>query len=340
MALFGSDDSDQSLKSLDEKRLSYQRSMSTQSDAQRKLDKSASAVSDTHHGDAGNEEDDSDLPRPFQRLDFLVRDWQDFSRNQTLAEKRDDMKQYMKELLSSRKQKDLADTREQISSCFESVQCFLLPHPGHAVTEREYDGSVDAIDNRFLELLTAYLDDLFDAENLFPKKIHGMPVTSRELYTYIKAYAALFREASIFPEAKTLLEATAEANNVNNRDKALTKYKREMDQVAGAKCSYVPIQELESHHQLCLTAAMAVFDAGARMGRHSQILQYRQELANEIEKERQRYVEVNAERDPYKNLEFYLIPGVIALSLLAFRIFQDLMCYDHIGYDIPVYDCK
>lgn len=341
MALFGnSDDSEKNLPNLD-KRLSLQKSMSTQSS--RSLDKSASSVSDAPtDGDEKKEEGDEadNLPRPFQRLDFLVRDWQDFSRNQTLEEKREDMRQYMIELLSSRKQKDLADTREQINSCFERVACFLLPHPGHAVTEREYDGSVSAIDTRFLELLTAYLDDLFDPANLFPKKIHGIPVTSRELYTYIKTYASLFREASIFPEAKTLLEATAEANNVNMRDKALTKYKREMDMKAGAKCSYVPIQELESHHQLCLLAAMTVFDAGARMGRHSQILKFRQALADEIEKERQRYVEVNAERDPYKNLEFYLIPGVIALSLLAFRIFQDLMCYEHIGYDIPLYDCK
>jgi len=146
------------------------------------------------------------------------------------------MKTYMKELLASRKQKDLADTREQINSCFEKVACFLLPHPGHEVTEREYDGSVEAIDTRFLELLTSYLDDLFDPKNLCSKKIHGTPVTSRELYTYIKTYAALFREASIFPEAKTLLEATAEANNVNQKDKALIKYKREMEAMAGSNC--------------------------------------------------------------------------------------------------------
>ncbi|RLN66797.1 hypothetical protein BBJ29_000039 [Phytophthora kernoviae] len=308
------------------------------------LQKTVSSTSDRTDEEEKKEEKEADekrqLPRPFQRLDFLVRDWQDFSRNQTLAEKREDMEQYMVELLSSRKQKDLADTREQISSCFEKVSCFLLPHPGHEVTEREYDGSVEAIDNRFLELLTAYLDDLFTPANLSPKKIHGTTVTSRELFTYIKTYAGLFREASIFPEAKTLLEATAEANNVNQRDKALIKYKREMEKLAGSKCSYVPVQELEAHHKACLHGAMGVFDDGARMGRRSEITRYRQELADEIEKERHRYLEINAERDPYKNLEFYLIPGVLALGLLVFRITQDLMCYEHIGYDIPLYDCK
>ncbi|TDH71305.1 hypothetical protein CCR75_005729 [Bremia lactucae] len=323
------------------------------SDKQQALQKAAS-LSDRQGGEvetsdketSETENDDLDtvkLPkhaRPFQRLDFLVRDWQDFSRNQSLAAKREDMEQYMIELLSCRKQKDLADTREQISSCFEKVACFLLPHPGHAVTEREYDGSVEAIDSRFLELLTTYLDDLFDPMNLCPKTIHGVTVTSRELYTYIKAYAGLFREASIFPEAKTLLEATAEANNINQRDKALIRYKRDMESIAGSKCPYVPVQQLETHHKACLQEAMKVFDDGARMGRRSEIVRYRQEVADLIERERHRYLEMNAERDPYKNLEFYLIPGCLALALLVFRVSQDLFCYEHIGYDLPLYDCK
>ncbi|KAI9908452.1 hypothetical protein PsorP6_003123 [Peronosclerospora sorghi] len=312
---------------------------STAGESPRKIEKQASSRLET------NEEKNQDtaspkFPRPFQRLDFLVRDWQDFSRSQTLAEKREDMKQYMHELLACRKQKDLADTREQISSCFEHVGCFLLPHPGHAVTEREYDGSVDAIDPRFLELLTAYLDELFAPANLCPKTIHGVAVTSRELFTYIKTYAGLFHEASIFPEAKTLLEATAEANNVNQRDKALLVYKRAMEHIAGSKCPYVPVQELEKHHKAACEAALTAFDEGARMGRRSEIVRYRQDVIHAIEKERQRFLEMNAERDPYKNLEFYLIPGVLALALLVFRISQDLMCYEHIGYDLPFYDCK
>jgi atlastin len=329
MALFG--------RSEDSMPPTLEKSMSTMSS------RSISSVKDGEEGDehaAATEEDADTLPRPFQRLDFLVRDWQDFSRKQTLQEKREDMKTYMKELLASRKQKDLADTREQISSCFEKVACFLLPHPGHEVTEREYDGSVEAIDTRFLELLTSYLDDLFDPKNLCSKKIHGTPVTSRELYTYIKTYAALFREASIFPEAKTLLEATAEANNVNQKDKALIKYKREMEAMAGSNCRYVPVQELEAHHQLCFLAAITIFDHGAKMGRHSQILKFRAEVIAEIEQEHHRFVELNAERDPYKNLEFYLVPGALAIALLVFRVTQDLLCYENIGYDIPLYDCK
>ncbi|KAH9126995.1 hypothetical protein AeMF1_002644 [Aphanomyces euteiches] len=284
--------------------------------------------------------DVEDVIRPFQHLDFLVRDWQDFKRTATLTEKQADMKAYAAEVLSARKQQDLADTREQIHSCFETIRCVLLSHPGHAVTDRDYDGSIEEIDGRFMELLTAYLNQLFGPKTLEPKKIHGVTVTSRELLTFIKSYAALFKEASIFPEAKTLLEATAEANNANMKDKALAKYKLEMQKKVGPKCNYVQPHHLTEHHRLCVLGSMTIFDMGAKMGRQTAILKVRQQLAQEIETEYARYVEVNAERDPYKNLEFYLVPATVAFVLFIFRVAQDLFCYEGFGYDIPVYDCK
>ncbi|CCI48783.1 unnamed protein product [Albugo candida] len=327
MALFGHDETNRNIQALDSRCLSIRK---------------------THSNVSTNEENAATQPedikkkgsRPFQKLDFLVRDWQDFSRKQSLAEKRKDMVQYTNEILSIRTQKDLANTREQIFSCFETVTCFLLPHPGHEVTEPEYDGNVEAIDDRFLELVTVYLDDIFSPAKLAPKYVHGVPVTSRELLTFIRYYAALFRDSSIFPEAKTLLEATAEANNVNKREKAILKYKKEMESLVGLKSGYVPVAQLEKHHAVCSDGAMAVFDQGANMGRQSQIRAHRSTLAAELAKEYERFSSVNAERDPYKNLEFYLIPGAIAFALLAFRVGQDLFCYEHVGYDLPLYDCK
>nr|CCA26450.1 atlastinlike protein putative [Albugo laibachii Nc14] len=327
MALFGHDETNRNIQALDSRCLSIRKTHS-------------SVSTNEENASAGPENDKKKGSRPFQKLDFLVRDWQDFSRNQSLADKREDMKQYTDEILSIRTQKDLANTREQIFSCFEDVNCFLLPHPGHEVTEREYDGNVEAIDDRFLELVTAYLDDIFSPAKLAPKYIHGVPVTSRELLTFIRYYAALFRDSSIFPEAKTLLEATAEANNVNKREKALIKYKKEMESLVGLKSGYVPVAQLEKHHVACAEGAMAIFDQGANMGRQSQIRAHRSTLASELTKEYERFSSVNAERDPYKNLEFYLIPGAIAFALLAFRVGQDLFCYEHVGYDLPLYDCK
>jgi atlastin len=74
---------------------------------------------------------------PFQRLQFLVRDWQNFDTeyDEEEAEKTygllcDEMEAYLKEVLRSRDQGDLQSTREQITRCFETLDCYMLPHPG------------------------------------------------------------------------------------------------------------------------------------------------------------------------------------------------------------------
>lgn len=189
---------------------------------------------------------------PLQRLDLVVRDWQSFTRNQTGAEKRQDMKLYMQKLLSAWSSTALAGTRERVCSCFDTIECLLLPHPGLAVTACEYDDSVAAINDRFLELLTAYFDDLFDPMRLAPKTIHGSIVAACDFLTYIKTYAALFLDTSVFPKAKTLLEATAQANNMNMKVKALAYHTTGINTAVGPDCAFTlggaPSQFLSETH--------------------------------------------------------------------------------------------
>ena len=75
-------------------------------------------------------------------VQFLVRDWQNFSlewTEDTLVEDRlatytgtlrPEMHAYLTSILHPRGIEDLQSTRDQILRCFESVDCFLLPHPG------------------------------------------------------------------------------------------------------------------------------------------------------------------------------------------------------------------
>lgn len=57
----------------------------------------------------------------------------------------------------------------------------------------------------------------------------GRYIHGGELLHLIKAYVTTFHEATAFPEAKTLLAATAEANDRNAKEAALKSYKEEMD---------------------------------------------------------------------------------------------------------------
>ena len=111
--------------------------------------------------------------------------------------------------------KDLQETREQIHACFEKTTCFGLSHPGMAVIKKNFKGEVAKMDETFLNLLDRYCRRVFSVDNLTPKVIQGREVTAAELGSFIKAYAEMFASGASFPEASTMLEATATANNHN-----------------------------------------------------------------------------------------------------------------------------
>ncbi len=75
---------------------------------------------------------------------------------------------------------------------------------------------------------TAYCERTFGS-GLVAKKVDGRHIHGGELLHLIKAYVTTFHEATAFPEAKTLLAATSEANDRMAKDAALKSYKEEMD---------------------------------------------------------------------------------------------------------------
>lgn len=105
--------------------------------------------------------------------------------------------------------------RRHIRSCFSKLDCFLMPHPGLKVsTNPNFDGRVKDIDPSFVENLIALVPHLLAPVNLVVKRINGQEVTCRELFTYFKAYIKIY-ESDTLPEPRSMLEATAEANNLN-----------------------------------------------------------------------------------------------------------------------------
>ena len=80
----------------------------------------------------------------------------------------EEMRTYLREVIKDRGLSDLQSTREQISRCFEAVDCFLLPHPGLAVTKKNFDGSLASIGSFFKGMVNRYVRMVFD-EDLAPK---------------------------------------------------------------------------------------------------------------------------------------------------------------------------
>ncbi|KAL7462815.1 hypothetical protein ACHAXS_007828 [Conticribra weissflogii] len=173
---------------------------------------------------------------PFQRIEFLVRDWQNFdTEDETdIASMEKEMSEYLEHVLAERAASDLKETREQIHSCFKEVSCFMMTHPGFAVIKNKYEGDVSKIDGLFLRLLGRYCERVFSSGRLQPKTVRGRELSAVELGTYIKSYALMFEEIGAnFPKAETLLEATTKANNANAVNASVEAYTEVMNAVAG-----------------------------------------------------------------------------------------------------------
>ena len=140
------------------------------------------------------------------------------------------------------------------------------------------------IEEDFLQLLDRYCQRVFSVENLMPKTIQGREVTAAELGAYIKAYADMFVSGASFPEASTMLEATASANNTNAINLAIAQYKDTMNRIAGPKCSnYVRPKELKDDHRVLVTKSLELFDSIATFGSKKSIERAREQVVSMIE---------------------------------------------------------
>uniref|UniRef100_A0A1I7X9R6 GB1/RHD3-type G domain-containing protein n=1 Tax=Heterorhabditis bacteriophora TaxID=37862 RepID=A0A1I7X9R6_HETBA len=217
----------------------------------------------TEYGRLALENNDS---KPFQSLQFLVRDWSfpyeaefGFQGGQRILEKRLQV--------SEKQHPELQQLRQHIRSCFENISCFLMPHPGLKVaTHPKFDGSLNGnIEPEFQQQLRVIVPRLLDANNLLMKDINGHKVTCRELVEYFKSYMNIFQGQDL-PEPKSMLMATAEANNLAAVSSARALYQRKMEEICGGDTPYMNTNELNEQHELCKVAAIREFRNARKMG--------------------------------------------------------------------------
>ena len=88
--------------------------------------------------------------------------------------------------------------------------------------------------------------------------------------------------------------------------------------MCGPTCQFVKDAELVDFNQKAHESAMKSFNGIANMGSVSSISKHRKRLEDDLEVERKRYFEANALKNPFKDLEYYIVPIVIAaISWLA-----------------------
>mmetsp|Transcript_16158 Transcript_16158/g.26437 ORF Transcript_16158/g.26437 Transcript_16158/m.26437 type:complete len:635 (-) Transcript_16158:155-2059(-) len=267
---------------------------------------------------------------PFQKIQFLVRDWQNFdTEDETDIDGMEaEMQAYLDHVLAERAASDLKETREQITSCFEEVSCFMMTHPGFAVIKNKYAGDTSKIDSLFMSLLDRYCQKVFDSKSLQPKTVRGRELSAVELCTYIKSYAQMFEEiGSHFPRAETMLDATSRANNANAVTLSIASYTDKMNTVAGPQAhDYHKPEDLALFHKEARKQALLAFDGMANFGSRKAIEEARNTVLQKLEKDYDVFASLNAGRNPLLGFETYILPMAVAGISFILRWIADLTC--------------
>ncbi|KAK9966939.1 hypothetical protein ABG768_004015 [Culter alburnus] len=230
--------------------------------------------------------------KPFQSLMFLIRDWSypyehayGLDGGNEFLEKRLQVKQNQHE--------ELQNVRKHIHSCFSNINCFLLPHPGLKVaTNPHFDGRLRDIDDEFKRELVNLVPLLLAPKNLMEKEISGSKVTCRDLLQYFKAYMKIYQGEEL-PHPKSMLQATAEANNLAAVAGAKDTYNKSMEQVCGGDKPYIAPADLErSHNELKLTCVRQ-FRAVKKMGGEEFCRRYQEQLEQELDEAYANFVKHN-----------------------------------------------
>lgn len=268
--------------------------------------------------------------KPFQKLQFLVRDWSfpyeaEYGGvgGQKILDKRLQ--------ISKNQHPELQSIRKHIKSCFTDICCFLLPHPGLRVaTHPQFDGRLSDIEADFKENLRKLVPLLLAPENLIVKEISGQKVKAKELLPYFQSYIAVYSGDEL-PEPKSMLVATAEANNLAAVASAKETYHLLMENVCGGAKPYLNSAHLETEHLRIKATAIDQFTKKRKMGGEEFSETYRIKLEADMDDLYLQFKLHNESKNIFKAartpavfftiaVTFYILSGVfglVGLYLLA-----------------------
>ncbi|XP_075976680.1 atlastin-3-like [Anticarsia gemmatalis] len=217
--------------------------------------------------------------KAFQTLNFLIRDWMSayehpygYEGGQALLQKRLAPR--------SNEKQQLQQVREHIHSCFEKLVCFLMPHPGLAVGDRNFRGRLCDITEHFRMSLLELVPSLFDPDNLTPKLINGEKVQAQGFLEYFKRYVEIFNSDDL-PQATSIFQATADACMMLALREARERYESQMDRNVIEDDS-VTTSMIHEWHAAAVDDAVEHFKAKKKLGSEENINTHLEDLEKEL----------------------------------------------------------
>jgi len=236
---------------------------------------------------------------PFQKLQYLVRDWQfPYEYPYGAAGGAEVLQKQIK--VEEKQHPELQALRKGLVSCFSDMSNFLLPHPGRNVaTNPHFKGDISKIDEEFLEHLQDLMKSLLHPRNLVVKAMGGKEVKAKELAQYYRSYMEIFK-GNTMPEPKSMLEVTIEANNLVSLASAKELYMASMESLCGGDRPYLNEQVLDLEHGRILEAALVEFDSRKKLGGDEFSAKYREQLMEEMDEGFNNFKSYNDSKNIFK----------------------------------------
>jgi len=241
----------------------------------------------TEYGKLAMKNNADNKQKPFQKLQFLVRDFGfigQYGEGAAAGEK------FLKDRLEIKDHhpKESKNLRNQINSCFDVISCFVMPNPGKAVCKNVFKGKLKGnynnafdiiiiskifsnsieLDEDFKDSLKEFIPLVVGPGTLKPKRINGQYIKSKDLIFYAAEFAGMFQNKKI-PTALTLFEvnfllaqfllftviyfivfkATIKANHMSAIEESKDAYNNYMKPLCDDIKEYIPMNELLLNHE-------------------------------------------------------------------------------------------
>jgi len=174
----------------------------------------------------GQKLEQAEIERPFQSLDFLVRNWRHFREEWDVDRCKEQMAEHFSKHLNPKKVVE-SSTAEALHSMFRRISCFCLPHPGLAIERETWTGNVRDISPDFLRFADVYVREVF-SEGLATKTILGSELSTVTFPLVLQDFVSAFHDAA--PVAMNFTQAMTKATVLLAKEQAMKSYQTKMDQ--------------------------------------------------------------------------------------------------------------
>uniref|UniRef100_A0A7S0FNM2 GB1/RHD3-type G domain-containing protein n=1 Tax=Pyrodinium bahamense TaxID=73915 RepID=A0A7S0FNM2_9DINO len=270
---------------------------------------------------SGQECNQAEVERPFQSLDFLVRDWRHFREDWSIERCKEQMEEHFSKHLDPKKVVENS-TAEALHSMFDRIGCFCLPHPGLTIERETWTGNVHDISTDFIRFVDAYMQDVF-SEALDTKSILGSELSTITFPLVLRDFVNAFHDAA--PVAMSFTQAMTNATVLLAKEQAMQSYTKKMDEAASSAPRGMEPKQFEDLNLQVSKEIQAEFQRVTIFGPDSTREDAWKSIEESLQTLYKRYVEDNSRRLEKALVAFANI-ALLGLSLFVLDRVSDWTC--------------